>query len=336
MHTYKEYHLATTTVYTQSEEEANDLIGTLKGPLGSLVDWPVFFWPDGGPTNQRTNLVQLCDEQTVLLIHVGQMIELPKKLSEILENPDIPKIGVNVLKNGEKLFDDFGVACANLIELGALAQHAVHQFNISPSFLFEKQVVSLEEMTARFQAGTLAKLKRRALNWIRPQLSEEQIGCVANNTYSALMVYKKLLQIAHNKKQRLEPAETSFDIEREPTDVLTSSSRTAPGNGVLPLGETTSALVPRRQMRAYILWHVLDMSLNEICAELRSRENPLAYSTVVSYILGALRADPDLPFDIRRLETLVRYDPYCWKKYKKWFWRIWFEQRDKRAAERDG
>ncbi|CAE6469094.1 hypothetical protein ACGC1H_006245 [Rhizoctonia solani] len=63
-----------------------------------------------------------------------------------------------------------------------------------------------------------------------------------------------------------------------------------------------------QQLRAYLLWHKQQLPLAEICASLRSVRYPLANSTVISYVVQALQADEELPFESTRLKELVSLD----------------------------
>ncbi|KAJ2987767.1 hypothetical protein NUW54_g9330 [Trametes sanguinea] len=60
------------------------------------------------------------------------------------------------------------------------------------------------------------------------------------------------------------------------------------------------------------------MSLQDICAALRSKENPLAASTVISYVVRALQADPTLPFSMARLKEFVQLEAGSWARHREW------------------
>jgi len=93
--------------YTASPSTADWLISTLKGDVfGMDIEWKAFATVD-------VSLVQLCDEDTVLLIHtapmegmfLGRVVSLiegkfPAALKELLEDPKRMKCGVNIQSNG--------------------------------------------------------------------------------------------------------------------------------------------------------------------------------------------------------------------------------------------
>ncbi|KAI8972404.1 ribonuclease H-like domain-containing protein [Trametes punicea] len=77
--------------------------------------------------------------------------------------------------------------------------------------------------------------------------------------------------------------------------------------------------LPRPQhLRAYNLWHHRGMDLSDICAALRSKDNPLAQSTVITYVVRALQADPALPFSMPRLKALVQLEAGSWARHRDW------------------
>ena len=96
---------------------------------------------------------------------------------------------------------------------------------------------------------------------------------------------------------------------------------------------------PRPQhMRAYTFWHRDRRPFDDIRAALRTRENPLAASTVMcvavfspalepkrradvccrSYVIGALQADTSLPYSMPDLIALVQLEIGSWSRYREW------------------
>ena len=73
LYSYKQYRPVPAVVYTQHEEEANDLVQGMKGPLGFDLEWVVTFRRGKTPMERRTALVQLCDAQMILLVQVSAM-----------------------------------------------------------------------------------------------------------------------------------------------------------------------------------------------------------------------------------------------------------------------
>lgn len=80
-YSYKDYTPTPAVVYTPDEEEANDLVQCLRGPvLGFDLEWVVLFRRGRTPTNHRTALVQLCDSRMILLVQVSAMKKFPEKV----------------------------------------------------------------------------------------------------------------------------------------------------------------------------------------------------------------------------------------------------------------
>lgn len=73
LYSYKQYPPTPAVVYTRHEEEANDLVECLKGPLGFDLEWPVVFRRGRAPSERRTALVQICDARMIVLVQVSAM-----------------------------------------------------------------------------------------------------------------------------------------------------------------------------------------------------------------------------------------------------------------------
>ncbi|KAI0752906.1 ribonuclease H-like domain-containing protein [Daedaleopsis nitida] len=368
LYSYKQYRPAPAVVYTRHEEEANDLVHSLKGPIGFDLEWVVTFRRGRAPMERRTALVQLCDSRMILLVQVSAMSKFPQKVKELIENKKVVKMGANIRNDGQKLFRDFGLLSANLVELGGLARQADPTF----SQTFNRSIVALAKVVERYTGKTLDKGKVRTSNW-EAQLSQSQITYAANDAHCALMVYNNLLAIAKAHEREINWDECSSDLEKvyraktatntpapapalpaipqeeeeeedaeaatlgaNPTAIMATgassyvqdlpSSSAVPASTGGPSASTSSAnssvvpgAPPRPQhLRAYNMWHHRDMPLHDICAALRSKENPLKESTVISYVVGALQADPRLPFSTDRLKAFVQLEAGSWRRHRDW------------------
>ncbi|KIM92426.1 hypothetical protein PILCRDRAFT_810481 [Piloderma croceum F 1598] len=329
-YSYKDYSPMPTTVYTQHEEEANDLVETLKGPLGFDMEWRVIFRRGAG--ERKTALIQLSDERTILLMQVSSMTKFPQKVKEILESPKVIKLGVNIHNDGAKLFRDFGIRAHNLVELGALAKH------VDPSFAAvhtTRLIVSLAKVVAYYVGKTLKKGTERVGNW-EAQLEGNMIDYAANDTHCAVIVYKKLRSIIDKHDITLSPAAYTSNVTGLPTPALSTITNKstinafgAPTNDasseaalVSPVPETSMTSVPSKRprsqhLRAYRMWRD-SKPLGTMCAELTTRGHPLKETTVISYVIGALQSDQRLPFDMRRLKELVQMEASSWRRHRGW------------------
>ncbi|KAH8112253.1 hypothetical protein DFH11DRAFT_515747 [Phellopilus nigrolimitatus] len=459
LYSYKEFTPSPARVYVAHKDEADDLVGALSGPVGFDIEWRVIFRRNTPMRPAAT--VQLSDHKMILVIQVSAMDGFPKKLKEFLENPKIPKIGVNILNDGIKLARDYKVRPQGLVELGGLLRQAdvdyVERYfrfaepkPAKPAFMTPKanntnsntsimsakadkaseatpkntpalkmrkpgSMISLAVVTAMYMERGLSKGPVRVSNWEARPLSEEQLEYAANDAHCALMVYDRLMDLAKQACVHLVPAKYTYDVFAsvsagagkgaagvkapmlEPAPSISSAPSTsgstsassstsvsrstlsscssrpeqavAPATGIAttdasdsdievleirdvvrepgsrkafpppPSAETTFMLaskpsstkqvrqdrpnIPASQrpqhIRAYGLWHHKRLPVNEICCILRSKENPLKVGTVISYVVGALQADPKLPFEHARLSALLRTEPASWNRHKAFF-----------------
>ncbi|KAI0040604.1 ribonuclease H-like protein [Auriscalpium vulgare] len=162
-YTYAEYIPKPTVVYVKTEEEANEMVEGLNGAVGFDLEWPI-----GG----KAALVQLCDSSLILLIQVSFMKKFPQKVKEIIEDPAVPKMGVNIRNDGMKLYRDYGILAANLVELGALAGAADTRF----AAVYNRRIVSLAKVVAFYLRRALDKGPVRTSDW-SAALSKEQMTC---------------------------------------------------------------------------------------------------------------------------------------------------------------
>ncbi|KZT01330.1 ribonuclease H-like protein [Laetiporus sulphureus 93-53] len=207
-YSYKDYEPEPTIAYTYNEDEANDLVQMLKGPLGFDMEWKVRFNPF---RSFPTALLQLCDEQIIMLIHLSQMDGVPQKVQEILKSPDIPKVGVRIKNDGTKLLQDFGIEAGNLVDLPAFA------YEVDPDFRTQhpRKSASLAAMVERYIGKMLDKGPVRMSNWESVPLTDEQITYAANDAHSGLMVYKRLEAMAPEARSVVESQESQeSQIER--------------------------------------------------------------------------------------------------------------------------
>lgn len=220
--------------------------------------------------------------------------------------------------DGEKLYRDFGIRAKGLVELGAFAIKADDKF----SSIYNREIVSLAKMVAMYLGRTLLKGKVRTSNW-EADLSRGMVECkaacrlvydagvidtrhapflsfpfgpldAANDCHCALMVYNRLQEIADRDDKRLDVSMYSCQVNPRP---LKPKPFTLPKPATLPtlsqsINSPTGPPVPHycipepprpQQLRAYKLWHVDKMPLDQMCMKLRTgaRVEPLKESTVM-------------------------------------------------------
>ncbi|KAL4262805.1 3'-5' exonuclease domain-containing protein [Pleurotus pulmonarius] len=361
-YSYKLYEPAPARVYVTNEDEANDLVGMLRGPIGFDMEWRVFYTrSSSGPvkvTTCRTATVQVCDERMILVIQVHRMKRFPQKLKELIESKTIVKMGANILNDGAKLFSDYGVVGQNLVELGALARQA--DPDAAKLFITKRGTVrnstagiaSLAKVVAKYCGKVLEKPKERTSNW-EASLTERQLTYAANDAHSALMAYLKILEIAKQHDRTLTPsaytrhvssALSGLPSEDEELDDEEASQGTDKGtekHSIVPSVDTKATktdvapvIIPlthtgmrSQYWRAYRMWHGKGTSLEDMCKTLSIEGPPLKRTTVISYVIGALQADTTLPFDMRKLREIVQTETKSWSYYKPWLLQVGREGR---------
>nr|XP_018263566.1 uncharacterized protein I303_03435 [Kwoniella dejecticola CBS 10117]OBR85724.1 hypothetical protein I303_03435 [Kwoniella dejecticola CBS 10117] len=229
---YSQYVPPPQVVYTTSTDEANDLLGCLKGSvLGFDLEWPPagrykMTRPDGSTWEKkvgmtwdpvtrdyvygqgRTALMQFCDEKLVVLIHLGETMDIPSKAIEILRSASIYKLGVQVNGDGRKLLRDFPQhfpstppeqGLNGLLELSALAR-GVDPINTGPG----NTLIGLATLSRTYLGKELDKDKEvRKGDWFKA-LDQKQRDYAANDVYASLQIYKKLRQMAEEKEFKVD------------------------------------------------------------------------------------------------------------------------------------
>jgi len=231
LYSYTHFKPLPTVVYTQHEEEANELIAGLKaGPIAFDMEWRLYIRrlknaAKATLIDRRTAVVQVSDSSgLILVIQIYNMNRFPIKLQSLLENPEIPKIGVNILKDGNKLFRDYGIAAQNLVELGGLALVAdpVGSQERSKS---KRKIVSLVKLVQWYCRMEVEKGDERTSNW-ELKLCERQVDYAANDVHSSMIVYQKLCSIAQLNSITLTDKKSAFtsDVKLISSDVESTSS----------------------------------------------------------------------------------------------------------------
>ncbi|KAG5643403.1 hypothetical protein DXG03_000981 [Asterophora parasitica] len=188
----------------------------------------------------------------------GRGSEPPEAL---IENPNIPKMGVNILNDGKKLFSDFGIIAKNLVELGAVALVA----DPSRSKKSKRKIVSLATLTQRYCGKILEKGSERTSNW-EHSLSQQQLDYAANDVHSALMIYRRLQALAEENAVALNN-----------TSLFTTNVDPSP----TPLVSPPEVQMQSQFLRAYRAWHDHGMSLDKMCVHLSVQVSALKRASVM-------------------------------------------------------
>lgn len=156
-------------------------------------------WPEA-----PVSVVQIADARLVIVfqmlhdptIHVRARTEgrnltmphsMPPALLNLLADPERVKCGVNIKQDGTKLWRDFGVPCAGLLELSAVARH------VDPVRWPNKGLISLARLSAAYLGADLDKGSVRTGDW-SARLDAEQVSYAANDAFAGRLIYDALLK----------------------------------------------------------------------------------------------------------------------------------------------
>ncbi|KAG6817015.1 hypothetical protein H0H87_000637 [Tephrocybe sp. NHM501043] len=307
-------------VYTRDVSEADDLIGTLRsGPVALDMEW--CFSRVRNAKERRTAVVQVADlAGMVIIVHLSEMPRFPKVLQTLIEDPKTPKLGANIMNDGKKLFRDYGIIPKNLLELGVVAAAW------DPEHAIKRKVISLAKLAATYTQKTLLKGDERISDWEVSELSELQKDYAANDVHCSLEIYKRLCSLSGR------PDPTPLGGADVVWHVLKDTQN----------GDMTGQEMRLQWRRAHKLWYEQGMQIHKMCAEMRVRKEgvpdggPLKTSTVISYVVSALQADPELPFDVEKLRQLVQMDAPSWERHRLWVIAAWFRKLETHPMKKQG
>ncbi|KAL5531107.1 hypothetical protein ACEPAG_3983 [Sanghuangporus baumii] len=216
-YSYKNHDPSPSCVYVRTEQEADKLVERLTGAVGFDIEWKVVF--RRGVKMRPAATVQLSDQRTIL---------------ELLENPHVAKIGVNILNDGKKLARDYGVHPQGLIELGGLARQADADYveryfraseviqktsctiaDPKPKMRKPGAKINLATVTAMYTGCELPKGPVRTSDWEIQPLNEKQLDYAANDAHSALVIYDRLMSMAKAKNVTLMPTKYTSAVESQ-------------------------------------------------------------------------------------------------------------------------
>jgi hypothetical protein len=99
----------------------------------------------------------------------------------------------------------------------------------------------------------------------------------ANDADCAVRMYRKICEVADRAGKTLTLSKYTTDLKADydsgKLSMITTSATVTPKNA-------TAELTPQER-KTYTLWHTEELSLPELCAALRSKDNPLKESTVM-------------------------------------------------------
>ncbi|KAH8990746.1 ribonuclease H-like protein [Lactarius akahatsu] len=307
---YADYIPKPKVIYIKSEEQADDMVAILNGAIGLDLEWPFSRDRTGVQKEGKVALVQLCDADIILLVHVSKMERFPRKVKELIESSKVPKMGVNIRNDGRKLFCDYGILSSNLIELGALAG----QIDSSFASIFKRPIVSLATVVSYYLKKALDKGPVRTSDWSK-DLTRDQMIYASNDVHSGLMVYKSLMKTVRSSKAKLLPENYTADLANE---------LRRPDGG--PVGQTSTTLARGSEAPHRYTYTLRRQGhgLLDICIKMGDGVNLQRETVVISHIIRALTEDPALPFSMSALTSLVGLDSSSWAYHRdvieRWTW----------------
>eukprot|EP00035_Acanthoeca_spectabilis_P009492 m.168035 g.168035 ORF g.168035 m.168035 type:complete len:393 (+) comp14741_c0_seq6:174-1352(+) len=153
------------------------------GPFGFDIEWKVTFVKGEG--QRSTALLQIGSTERVVLFRLCKTPRFPPSLRDLLESPDIVKVGVGIHGDVLKLERDFGVSVDGAVDLVAEAERRL--------VISEK---SLESLCLKVLKKRLPKDSRvRCSDWEAAWLSTEQRMYAALDAAVSLEVYQALLAL---------------------------------------------------------------------------------------------------------------------------------------------
>ncbi|ORY06872.1 ribonuclease H-like protein [Basidiobolus meristosporus CBS 931.73] len=136
---------------------------------------------------QKVSLIQLGNDNVCLLIQISRMLRkghpFPKSLKDILQNPDILKVGVAASGDGKHLEESYGVQTNGIVDLENIAKK------------LNEEGLSLAKLAAKYADGLeLVKNKKKILRFRWEEtLDHERIMYAAQDAVSGYRIYKNLL-----------------------------------------------------------------------------------------------------------------------------------------------
>ncbi|KAK9670953.1 hypothetical protein K7432_017204 [Basidiobolus ranarum] len=136
---------------------------------------------------QKVSTIQLGNDDVCLIIQISRMLRkghpFPMSLKEILQNPDILKVGVAATGDGKHLQESYGVETNGIVDLENIAKK------------LNEDGLSLAKLASKYADGLeLVKNKKKMLRWRWEEtLDHERIMYAAQDAVSGYRIYKNLL-----------------------------------------------------------------------------------------------------------------------------------------------
>lgn len=172
--------------------------------IGFDMEWKASAtYADGIKDN--VSMIQIANEKRVALFHVASFIGTDPKhfiapsLRQIIESPNVTKVGVHIKADFTRLRRYLGVNARGIFELSHL--HRLIKYSQSQPKLVNKRLVNLnDQVEEHFGLPLLKDAEVRCSDWTRP-LNYDQVQYAANDPYACICLYK----VMDSKRQEMIP-----------------------------------------------------------------------------------------------------------------------------------
>ncbi|BGP08228.1 hypothetical protein JCM10049v2_004074 [Rhodotorula toruloides] len=175
-------------VLAASDALIQEELRRMNGPFGFDLEWSPFIRPGVQGT---TALIQICDRQSVLLVHLAQMnYQLPDVLRRFIEDEEVIKLGVHINGDVHKLRRDFDVSPRGCVEISDLHRRYGGVGTAGG------RLISLQRLVGHYLESYLPKDEDVRMGRWSHALSPAQIHYAANDVYASLMVVERAAEAA--------------------------------------------------------------------------------------------------------------------------------------------
>ncbi|GAA5894403.1 3'-5' exonuclease [Sporobolomyces salmoneus] len=302
-------------VFTTDERVVEETLKTLSGPTGFDLEWNAYEVKSRG--QGRTALVQICDQETILLVQVAKMkndqrtVGFPRSLKEFIEDPKKIKLGVQIAGDARKLTRDFNHQPRGLLELNDLTK----RYDPSRHIGRTGPLIGLQDLVGMYLDTYLPKERKVRCGVWSGDLTEEQKIYGANDVYSSLQVLRALQSLIESSTG------SPLDLYEFTTPRLTPLSpssaaptRSYPRPVVFPsstsITDSPKSILdslPPRKLESYTLFQSSKLSLPEIATRM-SQTNSIKQTSVLWNLLGlysSTREETTIEWDEERLVEAV-------------------------------
>lgn len=215
--------------------------------IGFDMEWKASAtYADGIKDN--VSMIQIASEKRVALFHIASFIGtdpehfIAPSLRQIVESPNITKVGVHIKADFTRLRRYLGVNARGIFELSHL--HRLIKYSQSQPKLVNKRLVNLnDQVEEHFGLPLLKDTEVRCSDWTRP-LNYDQVQYAANDPYACICLFMAM----DGKRQAMipvppRPAHAELDLPIRLIEETQKATVAEEEKAVAELGGTTDSNV---------------------------------------------------------------------------------------------